>query len=211
MLKDLIGQRIDITALPKAISMVLLVFAAIQAAGIAKMLFESASSASALPLPLREAAQGDIPMLDLKAIQQAELFGSLAPAPVQKPLVALLKSRLDVKLLGIAKSAQGNASVAILDEAGRQRAYAVGERLSANGSARLAEILAERVVLEVSGQRQYVELEKPAMSEAGISIVPTTSFQTSLPLQREGAVAAGAGIRGTTRRSERRRDGEIAP
>ncbi|MEE4461593.1 type II secretion system protein N [Azotobacter chroococcum] len=191
MLNDLIGHRIAAATLPRALSMMLLVVASIQAVQIAKTLFWPESSASAAPLERREAAPGDTPTLDLEAIQQAELFGSLAEEPARKALATQVKSRLDVKLLGIVKSSQGNASVAILAEAGRQRAYAVDDRLSVNNSARLAEILADRVVLDMSGQQQYVELEKPSSRDTKISIAATTPLQTSRSPRPGGAGTGG--------------------
>ncbi len=171
--------------------MILLTVASIQTVQIAKTLFWPGSSASAAPAKPRAAAPGDTPTLDLEAIQQAELFGSLAREPAQKAIATQVKSRLDVKLLGVVKSSQGNASVAILTEAGRQRAYAVGDRLSVNNSARLAAILADRVVLEMSGQQQYVELEKPSSSDTKISIVATPPPQTSRSPRPGGAGAVG--------------------
>lgn len=171
--------------------MILLTVASIQTVGIAKTLFWPESSASAAPVKPRAAAPDDTPTLDLEAIQQAELFGSLAQEPAQKVIATQVKSRLDVKLLGVVKSSQGNASVAILAEAGRQRAYAVGDRLSVNNSARLAAILADRVVLEMSGQQQYVELEKPSSSDTKISIVAMPPLQTSRSPRPDGAGAVG--------------------
>lgn len=191
MLNDLIGHRTVAATLPRAISMMLLVVASIQAVQIAKTLFWPESSASAAPLERREATPGDTPTLDLEAIQQAELFGSLAEEPARKALATQVKSRLDVKLLGIVKGSQGNASVAILAEAGRQRAYAVDDRLSINNSARLTEILANRVVLEVSGQQQYVELEKSALNDTKTSIVASAPLQTSRSPQPGGAGTGG--------------------
>ncbi|SER44135.1 general secretion pathway protein C [Azotobacter beijerinckii] len=214
MLNDLIRHRIAATTLPKAISMILLVVASIQAVGITKTLFWPKSSTSVAPAKLREATPGDTPMLDLKAVQQAELFGSPGKegaAPAQTTLAAKMKSRLDVKLLGVVKGSQGNTSVAILTEAGRQRAYAVDDRLSINNGARLAEILADRVVLEVSGQQQYVELEKPALNDARISVVTTAPSQTNRSPQRDETEAADEGIRLIARRDKRTRDDEIAP
>lgn len=191
MLNDLIGHRIAAATLPRALSMILLTVASIQAVGIAKTLFWPESSASAAPVKPREATPGDTPMLDLKAIQQAELFGSLAEEPAQKALATQVKSRLSVKLLGVVKAPQGSTSVAILAEAGRQRAYAVGDRLSGNGDARLIEILADRVVFEVSGQQQYVELEKPALNDTKVSIAATAPLQTSRSPRPSGAGTGG--------------------
>jgi len=190
-MKNLFGHWIAAATLPRALSMMLLTVASIQAVGIAKTLFWPESSASAAPLERREATPGDTPTLDLKAIQQAELFGSLAEEPAQKALATQVKSRLDVKLLGVVKGSQENASVAILAEAGRQRAYAVGDRLSVNNSARLAEILADRVVLDMSGQQQYVELEKPSSRDTRISIAATTPLQTSRSPRPGGAGTGG--------------------
>jgi len=211
MLNDLTGRRIAITTLPNAISMVLLVVASIQAAGIAKTLFWPKSSTSVVSAEPREATPGGMPMLNLKAIQQAELFGPLAEEPAQKALATQVKSRLDIKLLGVVRGSQGNASVAILAEAGQQRAYAVDDRLSVNNAARLTEILADRVMLEVSGQQQYVELEKPAMNDARISVVTTAPSQASRSLRRDEAEAADEGTRLIARRDKRTLDAEIAP
>lgn len=205
-MKNLFGHWIAAAALPKAISMMLLAVASIQAVGIAKALFRPESSISAVQVKPRESAPGDTLMLDLKAIQQAELFGSLTEEPAQKTLPAQVKSRLDVKLLGVVKGPQGSASVAILAEAGRQRAYAVGDRLSVSGSARLAEIQADQVVLEVSGQQQYIELEKPVMNDARISVVTTAPIQTSRLPPPGGAGAVGEAD--SSRRAPRRANPE---
>jgi len=127
----------------------------------------------------RESAPGDESRVNVAAIQQAQLFGARDKATVPAA-PAQVKSRLNVRLLGIVKGSEGSASVAILAESGRQRAYVVGDRLSVNPGARLIEILADLVVLDVSGQRQHVELEGSGLKDANISIVPSAPPRTAV-------------------------------
>jgi len=123
------------------------------------------------------------PNLDLGALQQAALFGSPAQAVVAAAVpvaVPQVKSRLAVKLLGIIRGNAPGLAVAILEEKNQQRAYAVGDRLVIDNRAELVEILVDRVVLDVAGQRQFIELEQ-ALDRPGVAQIQPAATNGALP------------------------------
>lgn len=161
MLHEPIRQLLASPAFPRTVSLLLALLALFEGAQIAR-----AFSPAALPV-MASAASGPesatAKRIDLDAIRQARLFGAAGTQAAQtepKPAASQRRSRLDIRLLGVVKAQQGTDSVAILAESGRQRAYTTGERLKGNSGAELVEITANRILLDVSGERQFIELEK---------------------------------------------------
>lgn len=167
----------------------LVVFASFRAAELTWAVYQPgvqsspALAAGALPA----ADEGD--SLDLDRLQRAALFGAPereAVKPVAEKAKPQVKSRLAVTLLGIVKGEGADSSVAILAERNQQRAYGVGDRLVTESSATLIEILADRVVLEVAGQHQYIELQanganSPSSAPARAGIQPRQVAPGTLP------------------------------
>lgn len=122
---------------------------------------------------------------DLANLRQAGLFGDprqeVAESPRQEPPKAPSEpevvTRLPVRLLGVIKGESGDFSVAVLEERGRQRAYRVGDFLHLDEGARVLVIESDRVVLDVNGQRQYVELEQAGaeIGNQGVTREPTAA------------------------------------
>ncbi|MEH6822976.1 MAG: type II secretion system protein GspC [Motiliproteus sp.] len=92
----------------------------------------------------------------------ANLLGSVptqaAPVVVVKAALQAVKSRHAVKLIGIVHSPTAARSVAILLSNNQQAAYVPGDTLNLGRVSRLLEVQQDRVVIEVDGQREYIEL-----------------------------------------------------
>lgn len=120
---------------------------------------------SAAVLPAISAAEADT-RLDL--LIAANLLGSVqakaAPTPVVKAAPQPIKSRHAVKLIGIVHSPVAAHSVAILLSNNQQAAYRPGDSLGLGRVSTLLEVQQDRVVIEVEGRREYIELQAEARS-----------------------------------------------
>ncbi|WP_207062858.1 type II secretion system protein GspC [Motiliproteus sp. SC1-56] len=164
----------------------LLLLVAVSAADLTWDLYQPrtlSAATTSTPVSLPTQAESRV---DLARLEQAAFFGSeeVKPKPVAAAPKPEVKSRLAVRLLGVVKGPEAGSSVAILAERNRQRAYAVGDTLSIDPNARLVEILADRVVLDVNGTRQYVELEanrRPSPPGQGVVAAPQPQSSGALP------------------------------
>jgi general secretion pathway protein C len=109
---------------------------------------------------------------DLVVLQQAELMGGTAALPV-KPSVAVVsstqvRSRQNIRLLGLVHGSAGMQSVAVLLIDGKQGVFAVGDYLK-DGGPQLLQITQDRVVIQVDGRQEYIELERSTRSASGLT------------------------------------------
>ncbi|NVK44518.1 MAG: hypothetical protein HWE39_25085 [Oceanospirillaceae bacterium] len=147
-----------VRALPGLTSLLILALLTAQAVAIV----EQASDAG-MPAADTTTVPAQASTLDVAAIRRAQLFGDASNAAVAAPVVAAaraVESPLDIRLLGVIAARRNEDSVAIVAESGRQRAYSAGETLQHHNNARLIEIAAHRILLDVAGEHQFVELEK---------------------------------------------------
>ncbi|MFT5719906.1 MAG: general secretion pathway protein C [Motiliproteus sp.] len=89
----------------------------------------------------------------LGSVQAKPATAIVASAPMQA-----IKTRHAVKLVGILHSPIAAHSVAILLSNNRQAAFIPGDSLKLGSTSRLLQVLQDRVVIEVDGQREYIEL-----------------------------------------------------
>jgi len=176
------GTTAGMDTIRKLILGLLVLAVVVKAAGMAWAVIEPPQAPTVVGNERPESAP--VQRLNLTRLQEANLFGRAVvkpaepkeqPKEIAKPQV---KSRLAVKLLGIAKAAESDAAVAILLERNRQRAYSVGEQLEIDARATLAAIKSDRVVLDVAGETQYVELE-PLNDTSGV--MPVMPSLAELP------------------------------
>lgn len=116
----------------------------------------------------------------------ANLLGSVQTQKVQqvvaKTTPQAIKTRHAVKLIGIVHSPVAAHSVAILLSNNQQAAYGVGDDLNLGRVSRLLEVQQDRVVIEVDGQREYIELVAERSTAPSISSVGRrTSTARALP------------------------------
>lgn len=136
---------------------------------------------------------GDNQSVDLAKLQQLSIFGrqqagtqtrgnSYANAP---------KTALNVRLVGVSASSRPERSAAIIEQAGKQSTYIVGDTIG-RSRVTVEQILADRVILDNGGRLETLQLEdigedRPALSlvvESAEASEPEPSGNTSDALQR---------------------------
>tara|TARA_B100000700_G_scaffold143175_1_gene159139 strand:+ start:180 stop:1049 length:870 start_codon:yes stop_codon:yes gene_type:complete len=136
---------------------------------------------------------GDNQSVDLAKLQQLSIFGrqqagtqsrgnSYANAP---------KTALNVRLVGVSASSRPERSAAIIEQAGKQSTYIVGDTIG-RSRVTVEQILADRVILDNGGRLETLQLEdigedRPALSlvvESAEASEPETTGNTSDALQR---------------------------
>ena len=140
---------------------------AYQAADLSWKLIAPESSVSAVLMapsvvtsPAAPAAVGVNAEVD--SIVAANLLGSVQAAPIRPAAVKAapqaVKTRHAVKLIGIIHGSLPGRSVAILLSGNQQAAYVAGDALQLGRKSSLIEVQQDRVVIEVDGQLEYIEL-----------------------------------------------------
>ncbi|MDQ2695538.1 MAG: type II secretion system protein GspC [Pseudomonadota bacterium] len=117
----------------------------------------------ATPQESRAAAAPAASGTDYGAIADWHLFGKVdvaRPAP-PPPVAAAPETPLNLTLAGIFFAGEGGKGLALIEGAGDQLSYAVGEELG-NTGARLEQILLDRVVLSRNGRMENLSLPKDA-------------------------------------------------
>ena len=141
----------------------------------------------------------------------AALTGSVASAgtlfgSVPRNQAAAASTGIAVKLLGVVAAAGGRRGYAVVQVEGKQiLALHEGEDLSPG--VRLAEVLADHVLLERNGVRETLALPE----RKGTNAAPTKAAQYSTPQTREHAAqaaAAAAAVAPPGRGSRQRREGD---
>jgi len=111
----------------------------------------------------------------VELIAAAHLLGSaqakVAPAMVVKAAPQAVKTRHAVKLIGVVHSPVVAHSVAILLSKNQQTAYRPGDSLDLGRTSTLLEVQQDRVVIEVDGRREYIELQAEVSGRGTISSV----------------------------------------
>ncbi|MFT6913732.1 MAG: general secretion pathway protein C [Motiliproteus sp.] len=112
----------------------------------------------------------------LGAVQATPAAAIVASAPIQA-----IKTRHALKLVGILHSPVAAHSVAILVINSQQAAYMPGDSLKMGSVSRLLQVQQDRVVIEVDGQREYIELLAESGDATRSSIVRRAPASGSLP------------------------------
>jgi general secretion pathway protein C len=115
-------------------------------------------------------------LADYRAITERNLFRTVDPEKVQnksKPvdLAALQETKLDLKLWGTLVLSEGGRSYAVIEDkkAGGQNLYQVGDKVQ---DAQVKMVLRERVVLDVGGKDEILQLEELVASTTGAGQAP---------------------------------------
>jgi general secretion pathway protein C len=150
---------------------------------IGVLAFQSAKLSWQLLAPVQvTSAQADLPAplvvdvsdrVQLSTLQQASLLGAIAVQTAQ-PVVKLetvkaVRSRQNIKLLGVVVGSGDQVSVAIMRVDNHQRVFSPGDYLINGGGPQLLQVLADRVVILANGRQEYIELEKAADPTPGVS------------------------------------------
>ena len=128
--------------------------------------------------------------VDLAQLQQLPIFGrqqagtqthvnEYANAP---------KTSLNVRLVGVSASSRPERSAAIIEQAGKQSTYIVGDTI---GRSRVSveQILADRVILDNGGRLETLQLEDIGEDRPALSLVVESSGKTDANEPKETANA----------------------
>ena len=118
------------------------------------------------PVPSSRAAGGAVDPLE--AVKAARLFGTLESAPAQTAVAATISTQ-GLVLVGVLAQTDPLAGRAIIGEsAGAARVYAVGGTLP--GGSRLAEVYADRVILDRGGSLETLPLPRQGGTPSGAAM-----------------------------------------
>jgi len=172
-----IGQ----SALPAAVTAVLIALAAWQLAGLAWIFVPysapDTSQVKALGGPAPQAGNGKVSEADMSRVAEAHLFGIAsedAPAPAAVQTVDAPDTTLSLELLGTIASDIPRESYALIHERGKEtKVYAIGEVVTAG--AKLHSVFADRVLLDRKGKLEALRLPRDiAASTAGPAVARRT-------------------------------------
>ncbi|MBD1582337.1 type II secretion system protein GspC [Pseudoalteromonas sp. S16_S37] len=118
-----------------------------------------------------------------QAIIQQNLFGNAQSKPVEQPQAIVSdapQTALNVRLTGIVAVSQNDrAGLAIIESQGRQATYEVQEAIEGT-RAKLAQVLPDRVILDVSGRFETLMLDGLEYSKnVAMPVAPKTPEKSS--------------------------------
>lgn len=121
---------------------------------------------------------------DISAIQQLHIFGQALADDEEQAIVDAPETTLNVRLVGIAASANPLLSAAVIEQSGNQRTYIIGDRI-ASSRATVEGIFPDRVILDNGGRREALYIEGRDGSEAQLRISAPAAPVRSQPAQTE--------------------------
>ncbi|RUO80302.1 type II secretion system protein GspC [Idiomarina tyrosinivorans] len=139
-----------------------------------------ANSVSVSAQPTSAASNSEVNLNKLLALN---LFG--AEQSRQQQLSSAPKTTLNVRLVGVAASNVPERSAAIIQQGAAQETYIVGDRLS-NSSVKIAEIYADRVILDNGGRLETLQLEDVGEDRPALAL--TVDEQTDSTTAQQGSV-----------------------
>lgn len=124
--------------------------------------------------------------VDIGAIQSLNLFGASQQGAVSARRDAP-KTALNIRLVGVSASSDPQRSAAIIEQAGEQQTYIVGDELGRSGVT-VEAIYADRVMLDNNGRMETLQLEDIGEQRPALSLVvddtAAPSEQRELPVER---------------------------
>ena len=127
--------------------------------------------------------------VDMAAIQSLNLFGQ-ADTSASSNRRDAPKTSLNIRLVGVSASSNTQRSAAIIEQAGQQQTYIVGDELGRSGVT-VEEIYADRVLLDNNGRIETLQLEDIGEDRPALSLIvdePTaaTTETTEIPAREVG-------------------------
>ena len=127
--------------------------------------------------------------VDMAAIQSLNLFGQ-ADTSASSNRRDAPKTSLNIRLVGVSASSNPQRSAAIIEQAGQQQTYIVGDELGRSGVT-VEEIYADRVLLDNNGRIETLQLEDIGEDRPALSLIvdePTaaTTETTEIPAREIG-------------------------
>ncbi len=152
---------------------------AYQAAGLSWRLIEPARemvAAAVSTMPLTSVSRESI---ELAPLLDAALLGTISVATAQ-PVVTeispkVVRSRQNIKLIGVVLGSGEQPSVAILNINNSQRVYSPGDLLGQSSSSKLLQVQVDRVVILVDGRQEFIELSDLNKGSGGVNPVAVSA------------------------------------
>ncbi|QJR80811.1 type II secretion system protein GspC [Alteromonas pelagimontana] len=150
----------------------------------------------ALPTQKQTAALSDRNGVNLRQLQQLNLFGSVdktAPAEETTPVTDAPQTKLNLTLTGVVASSEIDEAAAIIENKGSQAVYGLGEKIEGT-NATLNQVLQDRVIIKNGVRHETLMLDGIDFEEAnrrrssGFSPTPNSSN----PLPTRAVPAAGS-------------------
>ncbi len=107
--------------------------------------------------------------VDIAALQRLNLFGQSAQTSSTTRRDAP-KTSLNIRLVGVSASSNPLRSAAIIEQAGQQQTYIVGDKLGRSGVT-VEEIYADRVLLDNNGRIETLQLEDIGEDRPALSLI----------------------------------------
>ena len=128
--------------------------------------------------------------VDLAQLQQLPIFGRQQAGTQTRgnDYANAPKTSLNVRLVGVSASSRPERSAAIIEQAGKQSTYIVGDTI---GRSRVSveQILADRVILDNGGRLETLQLEDIGEDRPALSLVVESSDKTDANEPKETANA----------------------
>ncbi len=152
---------------------------AYQTAGLSWRLIEPARemvAAAVSTMPLTSVSRESI---ELAPLLDAALLGTISVATAQ-PVVTeispkVVRSRQNIKLIGVVLGSGEQPSVAILNINNSQRVYSPGDLLGQSSSSKLLQVQVDRVVILVDGRQEFIELSDLNKGSGGVNPVAVSA------------------------------------
>ncbi|WP_241970525.1 type II secretion system protein GspC [Idiomarina aquatica] len=107
--------------------------------------------------------------VDIAALQRLNLFGESSQTSSTTRRDAP-KTSLNIRLVGVSASSNPLRSAAIIEQAGQQQTYIVGDKLGRSGVT-VEEIYADRVLLDNNGRIETLQLEDIGEDRPALSLI----------------------------------------
>jgi len=124
--------------------------------------------------------------VDMAAIQSLNLFGQ-ADTSASSNRRDAPKTSLNIRLVGVSASSNPQRSAAIIEQAGQQQTYIVGDELGRSGVT-VEEIYADRVLLDNNGRIETLQLEDIGEDRPALSLIvdEPSAATTEIPAREVG-------------------------
>ena len=124
--------------------------------------------------------------VDMAAIQSLNLFGQ-ADTSASSNRRDAPKTSLNIRLVGVSASSNPQRSAAIIEQAGQQQTYIVGDELGRSGVT-VEEIYADRVLLDNNGRIETLQLEDIGEDRPALSLIvdEPSAATTEIPAREIG-------------------------
>lgn len=162
----------------RLMQLAVIVLALISAILLARWVWLIATPATPLPPTVVNSApartSSDVQTVNVGSLMRLQLFGENVSGESGMAARNAPKTQLNVRLVGVSASSIPERSAAIIEQGNQQLTYIVGDELQ-NSRVKVAEIYADRVILDNNGRLETLELEGIGELSEGLSLTLANS------------------------------------